>query len=122
MEKHWWATDGCRLFTGEFKREQLAGGGGGGSNGRSLRWQSWPGICRSPRRSCGGSTRLSTPGSTAGVGAKEDVVPPSELRLALGRIKGLERALGKKAMEIEIVQAAWDEVKKGPHYYGVSKR
>ena len=28
MEKHWWATDGCRLFTGEFKREQLAGGGG----------------------------------------------------------------------------------------------
>jgi len=25
MEKHWWATDGCCPFTGEFKREQLPG-------------------------------------------------------------------------------------------------
>ena len=35
---------------------------------------------------------------------------------------GLKRALGKKAMEIEILQAARDEVKKRPRFYGVSKR
>jgi transposase len=65
---------------------------------------------------------LSTHGSTAAVGANEDVVPASELRAAQQRIKELERALGKKAMEIEILQAARDEVKKRPRYYGVSKR
>jgi len=46
----------------------------------------------------------------------------SELRVTQQRIKELERALGKKAMEIEILQAARDEVKKRPRYYGVSKR
>ena len=61
-------------------------------------------------------------GSTAAVTANEDVVPASELRLALGRIKELERALGKKAMEIEILQAAREEVKKRPRYYRVSTR
>jgi len=49
------------------------------------------------------------------------VVPASALRAAELRIRELERALGKKAMEIEILQAARDEVKKRPRYYGVSK-
>jgi hypothetical protein len=49
-------------------------------------------------------------------------VPESELRLAQQRIKEIERALGKKTMEIEMLQAARDEVKKRPRYYGVSKR
>ena len=33
----------------------------------------------------------------------------------------LERALGKKTMEVEILQAARDEVKKRPRFYGVSR-
>jgi transposase len=66
--------------------------------------------------------RLSTGGSTTAVTANEEVVPVSELRAAQQRIKELERALGKKAMEIEILHAARDEVKKRPRFYGVSKR
>jgi transposase len=117
MEKHRRATDGRRLFTAEFKREQVA---------RVERQEITlaelardlsisPSVVRRWHRS-------STAGSVAAVGANEDVVPASELRLALGRIKELERALGKKAMEIEIRQAARDEVKTRPRYYGVSKR
>jgi len=117
MEKHRRAADGRRLFTAEFKREQLA---------RVERQELTlaelardlsisPSVVRRWHR-------LSTAGSTAAVGANEDVVPASELRLALARIKDLERALGKKVMEIEILQAARDEVKKRPRYYGVSKR
>jgi transposase len=65
---------------------------------------------------------VSATGSAAAVGAAEDVVPASELRVAQQRIKDLERARGKKAMEIEMLQAARDEVKKRPRYYGVAKR
>ena len=54
--------------------------------------------------------------------ANEDVVPASALRLAEGRIHELERALGRKAMEVEILQAARDAVKKKPRWYGASKR
>ena len=50
------------------------------------------------------------------------MVPASALRAAQERIKELERALGKKAMEIEILHAARDEVRKRPHFHGVSKR
>lgn len=53
--------------------------------------------------------------------ANEEVVPLSELRTAQQRIRELERALGRKTMEVEILQAARDEVKKKPHWYGVSK-
>ena len=63
-----------------------------------------------------------TNGSTTAVGANDEVVPASALRAAQQRIKELERALGKKTMEIEILQAARDEVKKRPRFYGVSKR
>jgi hypothetical protein len=34
----------------------------------------------------------------------------------------LERALGKKAKEVEILQAAWGELRKRPSYYGVYKK
>ncbi len=61
-------------------------------------------------------------GSQAAVAANEEVVPVSLLREAQQRIKELERALGRKTMEIEILHAARDEVKKRPHYYGVSKK
>src|SRR6266568_2566175 len=97
METHRRGADGRRLFTAEFKQEQIAR--------VARRWQTL--------RERGGRTAIA---------ANEDVVPASELRAAQQRIKELERALGKKAMEIEILQAARDEVKKRPRYYGVSKR
>jgi transposase len=65
---------------------------------------------------------LSANGSAAAVSADEEVVPASALRTAQARIKELERALGKKVMEIEILEAAREEVKKRPRYYGVSTR
>lgn len=117
METHRRGSDGRRYFTAEFKQEQLT---------RVARQELTfaelsrelaisPSVLRRWHR-------LSTNGSTAAVRADEEVVPASALRAAHQRIKELERALGKKAMEIEILQAARDEVKKRPRYYGVSKR
>src|SRR6266571_3161084 len=53
-------------------------------------------------------------GVTAAVATNEDVVPVSALREAHQRIRELERLLGKKQMEIEILQAAQEVVKKSP--------
>lgn len=117
METHRRGTDGRRLFTTAFKQEQLARIAKGEVTLSELARE----LAISPsvvRR----WQHLSRNGSTAAVGANEDVVPASELRVAQQRIKELERALGKKAMEIEILQAARDEVKKRPRFYGVSKR
>jgi transposase len=117
MEMHRRGADGRRLFTTAFKQEQLARVAKGEVTLAELARE----LAISPsvvRR----WHHLSTHGSTAAVGANEDVVPASELRAAQQRIRELERALGKKAMEIEILQAARDEVKKRPRYYGVSKR
>ena len=117
MDKLRRAMAGRRLFTAECKREQLA---------RAERQEvTLAELARDlsiapsvvPRWH-----RLSAAGSAAAIGANEDVVPASELRLALARIKELERALGKKAMEIESLQAARDEVKKRPRYGGGATR
>jgi transposase len=48
------------------------------------------------------------------VAANEDVVPASQLREAYSRIRELERVLGRKQMEIEILEAARDVVNKSP--------
>jgi transposase len=61
-------------------------------------------------------------GSTTAVAANEDIVPASELRAARRRITELERAPGRKTVEVEILQAARDAAKKRPSYYGVSER
>ena len=53
-------------------------------------------------------------GATAAVATNEDVVPVSALQEAQQRIRELERLLGKKQMEIEILQAAQEVVKKSP--------
>ena len=53
-------------------------------------------------------------GATAAVATNQDVFPVSALREARQRIRELERLLGKKQMEIEILQAAQEVVKKGP--------
>lgn len=117
METHRRKADGRRIFTAQFKQEQVA---------RLSRQElSLAELARelsvSPQL-VRQWQRLSTEGSTAAVTANEAVVPASELRVAQQRIRELERALGKKVMEIEILQAARDEVKKRPRYYGVSKR
>lgn len=117
METHRRGSDGRRIFTAEFKQAQIA---------RVAREELTlaelsrelsvsPSVVRRWQR-------RSAHGGSAAVAANEDVVPASELRAAQQRIKELERALGKKAMEIEILQAARDEVKKRRRYYGVSKR
>jgi len=117
METHRRGSDGRRLFTAEFKQDQIA---------RVARQELTlaelarelsvsPSVVRR-------WLRLSTNGAAAAVRADEEVVPVSELRAAHQRIRELERALGKKAMEIEILQAARDEVKKRPRFYGASKR
>ncbi|MHC4092014.1 MAG: hypothetical protein ACYSVY_17395 [Planctomycetota bacterium] len=48
-----------------------------------------------------------------------DVLPPE---LADRAIRELERALGRKTMENEILRAAQEEIKKRPGSYGASKR
>src|SRR5262249_42194973 len=106
MDVHRPGSDGRRMFSPQFKQQQLA---------RIEREEITvaelarelsvaPQLVRQWQR-------LSTKGSATAVSANEEVVPLSELRAAQQRIKELERALGKKTMEIEILQAARDEVK-----------
>ena len=110
-------ADGRRLFTPEFKKQQI---------GRVLRGEVTlseltreldvsPSVVRKWKR-------LFEQGSTAAMGANGDVVPAHRLREAESRIRELERALGRKTMEVEILQAAQEEVKKRPRWYGVSTR
>jgi Transposase len=57
-------------------------------------------------------------GATTAVAANEDVVPASALREAQQLIRELERLLGRKQMEVEILQAAQEVVKKSPWLRG----
>ena len=66
-----------------------------------------PSVVRQWKRRC-------EAGATAAVATNEEVVPLSALREAHQRIRELERLLGKKQMEIEILQAAHEVVKKSP--------
>ena len=117
METHRRKADGRRVFTPQFKQEQVA---------RVERQEIT--LAELARELAVGPQlvrqwqRLCNAGSTAAVTANEAVVPLSELRLAEQRIRELERTLGKKVMEIEILQAARDEVKKRPRYYTGSTR
>ena len=110
-------SHGRRLFTAEFKRQQI----GRVLVGEIIHSE----LCR--ELDIKGSVvskwrRLVEQGSQAAVLANEDVVPASQLREALGRIRELERALGRKTMEVEILQIAQEEVKKRPGFYGVSAK
>ncbi len=102
-------ADGRRLFTAAFKKEQI----GRVLSGEITQAQ----LCReldvevSVVRKW---RRLVEQGSQTAVAANEEVVPASALRQALQRIRELERALGRKTMEVEILQMAQEEVKKGP--------
>jgi transposase len=117
METHRHGSDGRRYFTTQFKQEQIARVAREeltlSELARELAVQ--PSVVRRLQH-------LSTKGSSAAVESNQEVVPVSELRAAQQRIRELERALGKKTMEIEILQAARDEVKKRPRFYGVLKK
>ncbi|MGH3054248.1 MAG: transposase [Gaiellaceae bacterium] len=110
-------SDGRRVFSAEFKREQIERVVRGEltiselsrelgiSRALLARWKS-----------------LITSGAETAVRANESVVPASELKVAQQQIRELQRLLGKKEVELEILRAARDEVKKRPHFYGVSKK
>ena len=102
-------ADGRRVFTVEFKRgvvqQLLKGEKTLAEVSRELNIQ--PSVVRQWKR------RFDA-GATTAVATNEDVVPISALREAHHRIRELERLLGKKQMEIEILQAAQDVVKKSP--------
>ena len=65
-----------------------------------------------PRRQPIAGEQLLTRGGETAVAANSEVVPAGELRAAEQRIRELDRALGRKTMEVEILQAAREEVKK----------
>ena len=92
-------SDGRRVFTVEFKRgvvqQLLKGDKTLAELSRELDIQ--PSVVRQWKR------RFEA-GATAAVATNEDVVPVSALREAHQRIRELERLLGKKQMEIEILQ------------------
>ena len=117
METQRRGTDGRRIFSAEFKREQIA---------RVVRKEVT--VAELSRELSVEQSvvrrwkHLVDRGSTTAVGANEEVVPASELRAAQQRIRELERLVGRKVMEVEILQAARDEVKKKPRWYGASKR
>ncbi len=110
-------SDGRRQFTAEFKRQQIERVIRGERTlselsreldiSRSLlaRWKS-----------------LIENGGETAVGANEDVVPASDLKAAHGKIHELERLIGKQTVELEILRAARDLVKKRPRFYGVSRK
>ena len=102
-------ADGRRVFNVEFKRATvqriLTGEKTIAELSREL--DVAPSVIRNWKR-------FAEAGATTAVQASEDVVPASHLREAYAKIRELERLLGKKQMEIEILQAAQDVVKKCP--------
>ena len=128
MEKHQRGADGRRLFSAEFKQEAVRRITSGEISIAELSRE----LSISPSLLQHWKNRV-TGGARVAVVANEDVVPVSELKAAVQRIKELERALGRKTMEVEIsrmpciarlpaLQAARDEIKKKPHWYGVVAR
>ena len=102
-------SDGRRIFTVEFKRgivQQLVKGEKTLAEvSRELHIQ--PSAIREWKRRV-------EPGATTAVAANEDVVLTSALREAQQRIRELKRLLGRKQMEVEILQAAQEVVKASP--------
>jgi len=109
MGDHPRKADGRRIFSAEFKRTQvqriLTGEKTLAELSRELDIR--PTVIRNWKRHY-------EAGATTAVAANEDVVPASQLREAYQRIRELERALGRKTMEVEILQAVQELVKKTP--------
>jgi len=110
-------ADGRRVFTAAFKRDQI---------GRVVRGETTIAeLSREldvSRQLLQRWKQLATQGSEQAIAAGEEVVPAGRLRAAEQRIRELERALGRQTLEVEILRAAHDEVKKKPRWYGASSR
>lgn len=102
-------ADGRRVFSPEFKRETVQRILNGEKTIAELsrEYDVSPTVIRHWKR------RYESGAATA-VKANEDVVPASELQAAQARIRELERALGRKTMEVEILRAAQEVLKKSP--------
>lgn len=117
MEQHARKADGRRVYSPQFKREQLTRVERGEVTLAELSREL--GISRSLLQRW---KHLAQHATETAVATNDDVVPAGALRAAQARIQELERALGRKTMEVEILQAARDEVKKKPRWYGGSPR
>lgn len=102
-------ADGRRIFSAEFKRStaQRILSGEKTLAEVSREFDILPAVIRD-------WMRRAEAGATTAIQANEDVVPASALREAQGRIRDLERALGRKTMEVEILRAAQEVLKKSP--------
>src|SRR5207245_11274885 len=107
MGEHRRKADGRRVFTTEFKRTTVqrivAGEKTVAELSREL--DIAPSVIRSWKR-------FAEARATTALQASEDVVPASQLREAYAKIRELGRALGRKTMEVEILRAAQEVVKK----------
>src|SRR5438128_4365896 len=107
MGEHRRKADGRRVFSTEFKRATVQRIVTGEKTVAELSRELdiAPSVIRSWKR-------FAEAGATTAVQASEDVVPASHLREAYAKIRELERALGRKTMEVEILRAAQVVVKK----------
>src|SRR5437870_10630691 len=107
MGEHRRKADGRRVFSTEFKRATVQRIVTGEKTLAELSRELdiSPSVIRNWKR-------FAEAGATTAVQASEDVVPASHLREAYAKIRELERALGRKTMEVEILRAAQEIVKK----------
>src|ERR671937_3106999 len=107
MGEHRRKADGRRVFSTEFKRTTvqriLTGEKTLAELSRELDIS--PSVIRNWKR-------FAEVGATTAVQASEDVVPASHLREAYAKIRELERALGRKTLEVEILRTAQEVGKK----------
>src|SRR5499426_1331082 len=106
MGEHRRKADGRRVFTTEFKRETVQRIVNGEKTVAELSREL--DIAPSGIRNW---KRFAEAGATTAVQASEDVVPASQLREAYTKIRELERAMGRKTMEVEILRAAQEVLK-----------
>jgi transposase len=107
MGEHRRKADGRRVFSTDFKRATVQRVVTGEKTVAELcrELDIAPSVIRSWKR-------FAEAGATTAVQAHEDVGPASHLREAYAKIPELERALGRKTMEVEILCAAQEIVKK----------
>src|SRR2546422_5685871 len=102
-------ADGRRVFSTEFKRDTvqriLTGEKTVAALSREL--DIAPSVIRNWKR-------FAEAGATTAVQASEDVGPASQLPESYAEIRELERPVGRKTMEVEILRTAQEGVKKTP--------
>ena len=109
MGEHRRKADGRRRFSTEFKRATVQRVVTGEKTVAELSRELdiAPSVIRSWKR-------FAEARATTAVQAHEDVVPASHLREAYAKIREFERALGRKTMEVDILRAVQEVVKKTP--------